>query len=300
MAVILLKIPEFDAEAIADTNFDQKVYEIIEHAYRYIGEKVVYNQFTKNLLQIIVLNLQARGYFFWNTEDVIQSFSAPSEVLGDGDGKNYTCYLGHEAASVNRPPTGVDSTKYWYEFGNAGVTWVSGTDNTSTGDFIPFSDTLSVENAFIRFQNRDEPPMNIFSKYQFGLIREKQETGVPRNFFFDDRKPPRIFIHPQIHTDQVSDFILVYRRVVRLSDINGNSEMENFDSYWLHPLILLLAKELAMQRPNFSSERYLILKTEAKEAVNNAIAKRGAKAIIRRGSFHGDNRLELTNRRFVR
>jgi hypothetical protein len=283
MAVILLKIPDFESAALAETTFTQKLYQIIEQAHKYIGENVTYDDQVKDLLQMIVLNLQSDGLFFYNTEDVVHSFSASTEVDGDGDGKNYTCYLGHEAASINRPPTGVDWAKYWYEGGQDGVTWIVAADYTATGNFYPVSNTLDIDYAYIRYQDRDYPPLRIFSAYKYSLINKKQQTGTPSFLFYDATIPPRCFLYPQIHRDKVGDYLLVYRRVVKLSDHTGISEMDDFTSTWLLPLARLLAVELALQRPTFPADRLLILESKATEALKRAKRERGMKVIHRAG-----------------
>jgi len=284
MAVIMIKMPDFDAAAIADTDFNLKVRQIIETAYRYIGETVVFDQYAKDLLQVVILNLQGRGYFFWNVEDVNREFTAPSQVTGNGDSKNYTCYRGHTASSVNRPPTGADWTKYWYEANSAGSAWALNSPYISTGDFYPASNTLSIDNAIIRYQNRDRQ-LRFISKVEYSRYEKKQQTGTPWAIFYDDTRPPQVFLYPQIHTDLVDDHLLIYRRVVRASDIEGSSAMDDFDSNWLHVLILLLAKELAAQRFNLPMERILYLENKADLALKNVIRPRGTKVIRRQGTF---------------
>jgi hypothetical protein len=300
MAVIMDRWPLL-LTTPALTDFTLKVYQIIEFAYRYIGESRVYDQHALDLLQMIILNLQGKGYFFWNTEDIVQPFSPPAEVLGDGDGLNYTCYLGHTAAALNRPPTGSDWTKYWYEGGESGGVWAVDSAYTSTGDFYPDTDTLSIENAYIRYQNSDYPPLDLISNYAYNAIDKKQQTGTPNRLYFQDKLTPRVFLYPQVQTSQVSDYVLVYKRMVRMTNNEGVSEIDdNFKSVWLLPLALLLAKELGLQKTGFSLEKLLLIEKRSDEALEKALAIRGTTTIVRNGSMAPARRSSIVSERNYR
>lgn len=236
-------------------------------AYWLCGIDKVYTEEARILLNSMVISWATEEIFLWSVIEHIESFSAPSKVLGDEDGDTYICYLSNTGAAINRPTTGANNTRYWYKSGSGGVTWVSGTAYSSTGEFSLDSNVMDLDQGWLRFSDKDLPPLEKVSRQEFDRLSEKQETGQPSVIYFEPSlSVPKVHLHPQIHEDSVDDYLLIMRLIQLPIDLVEGSSLE-YLKYWYEALYYNLAYRFAMMPThNVPMEKSLQLRMQAEDS----------------------------------
>lgn len=192
-------------------------------------------------LNLMVKSWQNKGVFLWTVEWVTKTLSASSEVTGT-DGSVYTCIRSHTSAASNRPVTGANWSTCWRLRGSTGGGWLTTTSYSSIGDFAVESDTIGIEQAFLRTNDYSDTPLEIIRRERFQEITDKSATGQPSFLFFDRRLSPQIFLWP-IPNDSTD--VLHVQRVRALEDFDAAGNNADFPVRWLRALVYGLAADLA-------------------------------------------------------
>jgi hypothetical protein len=246
--------------------------EIIERALRIIGKlgsgqraSAAMTSEGSEALNAMVKSWQSENVFLWTTEWISTTMATASSEVTGTDSAVYTCIRDHTSGNTNKPITGADYETYWKERGSTGGVWVTSTSYSSIGDFDVASDTISIEKAFIRY-NEDDYDLEIIDKFRFMNIPDKADEGRPTHLWLDRQLTPHIYLWP---IPDETTYVLHYKRIRLIEDFDASGNNPDFPIRWINALTYGLAHHLSHEYQLPLQER-LALKAEAKEFLDIA------------------------------
>lgn len=233
--------------SLAASDYTSGRREIIKEALVMVGhDRTPYTHWANAALNDVIKGLQSRGVLLWAIEEVIVTFTASSEIIGD-DSENYICYRPVTASTSNKPITGAEWSAYYYKGGTNGTAWADGAIHTSISVFGAPPDTLSIDRAFIRRDERDSEPLDIISGKNFMRISSKQTEGIPSKLYFqydvNGNHVIRLFPQPMD-----TNMVLHYFRAKKLKDYDTKISEKDFPEHWTTALVFMLASRLSFRR----------------------------------------------------
>jgi len=241
------------------------------------GDSPTNDQLTEAIeaLNLVVKELQNDGVRLWTVEWKVATFTASTEVTGT-DSNIYTCIRSHTSADANKPVTGAQWTVYWILRGSTGGTWSADQSYTSVNEVLVDTDTVSIEQAFIRDETGYDHQVEIIGRHQYFDIINKGDTGRPQALFFDHLLSNAIYLWP--HVDDTDD-VLHYHRVRLLEDFDAAANTPDAPVRWIGVMVWKTAVELAPEYGLPVQERDWL---ERKAEMSLKRVKRGDKEVIDR------------------
>lgn len=209
-------------------------------------------------LNSIVKNLQTMDLGLWARDWTTAALTA--STLLTHNAVNYTCVRSHTSsvagATGDEPGVGNDWETFWMLGGTGGAAWVTATAYNSIGDFVPASDTIYIEQAFIRRNDVDHPLDIIrYGDYLNG-VGTKYATGIPNVLAFNNSlASPYAFMAPM--SDSVTD-IVHYLRYRKLEDFDAAADNPDAPVAWIEVLVFALARRLSPEYGLPLEERYYL------------------------------------------
>lgn len=199
----------------------------------------------KNSLNIIIKKLQNQHVFLYTKNWISKKFYTPDEVTGT-DSNIYTCIRSHTSTSDDEPVTGDNYLSYWNLAGSTGGVWASGTDYNSAGDFLLDSDTIKIEQAFIRDSSQNDLPVKLISFEEYLAISDKATTSnYPIKMAVkkeDDGNSVRAYLWPQ-PSDITSH--LHYLKIRKIEDMDNVANEIDMPIEYVDVVINELAKQMS-------------------------------------------------------
>jgi hypothetical protein len=192
-------------------------------------------------LNAMVKSWQSENVFLWTTDWTFQAMSTASTERTGTDSNIYTCIRSHTSSNDDKPITGANYAVYWKQRGSTGGAWQASQSYTSIGDFDVASDTISIEKAFIRY-NEDDYDVEIIDKFRYMNIPDKADEGRPTHLWLDRQLTPHIYIWP---IPDETTYVLHYKRIRLLEDFDASGNNPDFPVRWINALTYGLAAHLS-------------------------------------------------------
>jgi hypothetical protein len=212
---------------------------VVRHGVTPSADQITYGA---EQLNAMVKDWHNDGVHLWALDWVANPLATASSEVTGTDSLIYTCILGHTSANDNKPITGTNWSTFWVLRGETGGAWGSDTAYTSIGDGYFAADTLSVEKAFIRY-NETDYPLIITGYHDYLDIPDKSETGMPRRIMIDKSLPNHRAIFWPI--PDRTDYVFHYLRTRKLEDYDASGNTSDFPERWLLACVYGLASLLA-------------------------------------------------------
>lgn len=194
------------------------------------------------VLNAMVKAWQSFDVYLWALEWATKTFSASDEVTGTDDNV-YTCIRSHTSSTDDTPITGADWSSYWVLRGSTGGVWADATAYAAIGDFTADSDTLDIEQAFLRNGTTDTP-LSMLTSEEFFNLANKSSEGKPGSLYLMKGLTKTVYLDRQPDS---TDYVLHYLRVRRLEDFDSGSDTPDFPSNWIEALAFGLADRLGIE-----------------------------------------------------
>ena len=209
-------------------------------------------------LNSIVKNLQTQNLGLWAREWTTAALAASTELTHNA--VDYICVRSHTSSAAgatgDEPGVGDDWETFWKLGGSGGAAWVTATAYNAIGDFVPASDTIYIEEAFVRRADTDHPLRIVKFDEYLSNIGTKYSTGLPNILAFNNSlAAPYAFTYPQ--DDTVAD-IIHYLRYRKLEDFDSAANNPDAPVAWIEVLVFALARRLSPEYGLPLEERYYL------------------------------------------
>lgn len=209
-------------------------------------------------LNSIVKNLQAMNLGLWAREWTTAALAI--STLLTHNAVNYTCVRSHTSSAAgatgDEPGVGDDWETFWMASGAGGAAWATATAYNAIGDFVPATDTIYIEEAFVRRANSDHPLRIMRFDAYLSDTGTKYSTGLPKVLAFNNSlASPRAFTYPQ--SDAVTD-IIHYLRYRKLENFDTGADNPDAPVSWIEALVFALARRLSPEYGLPIEERYYL------------------------------------------
>jgi len=246
-------------------NWDQTRNQIVTDALRTVG--AIDQEGSPSAAQLsngcealnsIVKNLQTMGLGLWAREWTTAALTASTMLTHNA--VNYICVRSHTSSAAgavgDEPGVGNDWETFWMVGGTGGGAWATATAYNAIGDFVPASDTIFIEEAFIRRNNFDHPMRVVrYADYLTG-VGAKYSTGLPSVLTFNNSlASPVVLMSPQ--SESASD-IVNYLRYRKLEDFDAAADNPDSPASWVELLVFALARRISPQYGLPLEERYYL------------------------------------------
>ena len=200
------------------------------------------NTMAYRALNKVFKRLQTQGVRLMSLEWVQKAFTASSEVTYDL--VVYTCIKSHTSATAtDRPGTGTNWTTNWKIGGTAGASaWADSTAYVAIGEFAVASDTIGIEQAFIRRVGGTDHPVELITSAEYADISNKHTPGITRSLWLERLLAPTAHLYP---VPTLTTDVLHYQRVRVLEDFDNSSDDPDFLVRYTDLLTWQLADDLS-------------------------------------------------------